>query len=226
MSGSVGISRTKGQTPTLEVCRRQSEVLLPRFGSYLKQSKRHTTGRRTKEQECRFVTPPSVQRQSLELELGRVTALKARYKKAADAADASRPKNCSASLLSSAMDCHSRRALQNRFAGLSLRPTVSCTPCGSGMVLWLSALLPASRGFRLLPGRRDLRRRHVHLVHRHHARLSRIDPKLLKDGHQRLPELVERRLRCPDIEHHQFIFRAKRRMVRTSSRGARPSLFQ
>lgn len=69
-----------------------------------------------------------------------------------------------------------------------------------GMVLWLSALLAASRGFRLLPGRRDLRRRHDQLVHRHHGRLSRIDPELLKDGHQRLPELVERRLRCPYIE--------------------------
>src|SRR6202162_2191469 len=104
--------------------------------------------------------------------------------------------------------------------------TSGASDCPRRSTLWLSALLPANRGFRLLPGRRDLRRWHDHLVHRHHGRLSRIDPELLKDGHQRLSELVERRLRCPDIEHHQFVFRAKRRMVGTSSRVARPSLLQ
>ena len=69
-----------------------------------------------------------------------------------------------------------------------------CIPWG-GMVRWLSALLFDSRRFRLLRGRRDLRGGHDHLVHRHHHRLSRIDPELLKDWHQRLRKLVERRLR-------------------------------
>ena len=55
------------------------------------------------------------------------------------------------------------------------------------MVVWLSALLRASRGFGLRAGRRDLRRRHDHLVHRHDGRLSRIDPQLLKDGIRVLP---------------------------------------
>jgi hypothetical protein len=104
-------------------------------------------------------------------------------------------------------------------------PGAPLNPLGWG-VLWLSALLPASRGLRLLPGRHDRRHRQDHLMHRHHARLSRIDPESLQDGHQGLSELVERRLRCPDIKHHQIVFRAKRRMVRTSGPIARPGLLQ
>src|SRR5437899_1757777 len=54
------------------------------------------------------------------------------------------------------------------------------------------------------------------------ARLPRINPEVLKDGHQRLPELVERRLRGPDVEHHQLVVRTKRCMIRPPWRIARP----
>ena len=121
------------------------------------------------------------------------------------------------------------RSMKHRWLGPWRASFDSCTnapmTCPDGP--WTLAFLPARRSHLRAPlGRRSLLHRHDHLMHRHHGGLPRINPELFKDGHQSLPELVECRLRCPDVEYHELVARAKRRMIRPPRRVAGPGFSQ
>src|SRR5471032_649574 len=93
-------------------------------------------------------------------------------------------------------------------AASALLDTAPLRPCG-----WRTLFRPRGR-------RRD------HIVNLHYARLARFDPKLLENRHQRLAELVERRLRRPHIEHHELVTGAERSVIGPPSRMSRPGLLQ
>src|SRR5450759_489012 len=92
-----------------------------------------------------------------------------------------------------------------------------------------SALLATAtrrRAFGWRASRSSIGRRRNHFVNVHHTRLAGFNPKLLENRHQRLAELVERRLRLPHIKHHELVTRAEGRVIGPPRRMSGPSLLQ
>jgi hypothetical protein len=93
----------------------------------------------------------------------------------------------------------------------------------------MSALLATTTHCCALGWRAPLRsscRRRDHFVNLHHTRLAGFNPKLVENRHQRLAELVERRLRLPHIKHHEFLTGAEGRVIGSPRRMSGPGLLQ
>ena len=57
-------------------------------------------------------------------------------------------------------------------------------------------------------------------MHRHHLWLAGIEAQLLSDGHHRLAELVERRLRRPDVKDRNALGGAETGVILSAGRVA------
>src|SRR5258706_16333477 len=64
------------------------------------------------------------------------------------------------------------------------------------------------------------------LVHGHDVGRARIDSDLRQDRHQSFAELVERRLRLPDVVHHEGVVGTEARVVETALRFSRSRIIE